>query len=314
MKKVEAIIKPFKLDDVKEALNAIGIQGMTVSEVKGYGRQKSYLDQYEGSEYSLAYLPKVEISLWVDELRVDEVLHAYGGSAVADKDDDFLPGIVDGCTDAGGQGHRPAVDALLVIDERLGGQPAGLHHELLTVAGAAGLGDVFAVHGGLGIVGSEDRVARMAGVTRRRRLAGRDGAAVHALLVLRVLIDTLLRRVLVHQVGVAVAASAQCGHGRTGDLAHKTARAAHGGGRVGGQRDARGAVADDADHDVHRQPGLCGRRHHRGLAGHFLEIMGREPHHPTEHEEGLGQPRVEAQVGDEPRPVLPERALQPDRQ
>ena len=74
MKMVSAIIKPFKLDEVREALTAVGIQGLTVSEVKGYGRQKSYLDEYGDSEYSMAFLPKVEIAVWVDDARVDEIL------------------------------------------------------------------------------------------------------------------------------------------------------------------------------------------------------------------------------------------------
>jgi len=60
MKKVEAIIKPFKLDDVKEALNAIGIQGMTVSEVKGYGRQKGHKEVYRGAEYVVDFIPKIK--------------------------------------------------------------------------------------------------------------------------------------------------------------------------------------------------------------------------------------------------------------
>ena len=75
MKQIVAIIKPYLVEKVLEALKHAPLEACTVTEVKGYGRQKSYLDQYEGSEYSLAYLPKVEISLWVDELRVDEVLH-----------------------------------------------------------------------------------------------------------------------------------------------------------------------------------------------------------------------------------------------
>ena len=74
MHKVEAVIKPFKLDEVKEALTAIGIQGLTVSEVKGFGRQKNYLDQYGDTEYSLSFLPKVEIALWVDETRSEEII------------------------------------------------------------------------------------------------------------------------------------------------------------------------------------------------------------------------------------------------
>ena len=74
MKKIDAIIKPFKLEDVKEALAAVGVEGMTVTEVKGFGRQKSYLDQYAESEYTHAFIPKVEITLWVDDLRVEEIV------------------------------------------------------------------------------------------------------------------------------------------------------------------------------------------------------------------------------------------------
>lgn len=61
MKKVEAIIKPFKLDEVKDALNAIGIQGMTVTEVKGFGRQKGHVELYRGAEYDISFIPKVKI-------------------------------------------------------------------------------------------------------------------------------------------------------------------------------------------------------------------------------------------------------------
>jgi nitrogen regulatory protein P-II 1 len=61
MKKIEAVIKPFKLDDVKEALNEIGIQGMTISEVKGYGRQKGHKEIYRGAEYVVDFIPKVKI-------------------------------------------------------------------------------------------------------------------------------------------------------------------------------------------------------------------------------------------------------------
>ena len=74
MKLVIAIIKPFKLDEVREALSEIGVQGMTAVEAKGFGRQKSYLDQYDDSEFSQAFLPKVEISMWVDEARVGEIV------------------------------------------------------------------------------------------------------------------------------------------------------------------------------------------------------------------------------------------------
>ncbi|MFO7963258.1 MAG: P-II family nitrogen regulator [Desulfobacterales bacterium] len=66
MKKIEAIIKPFKLDDVKEALNEIGIQGMTITEVKGYGRQKGHKEIYRGAEYVVDFIPKIKIEIIVD--------------------------------------------------------------------------------------------------------------------------------------------------------------------------------------------------------------------------------------------------------
>jgi nitrogen regulatory protein PII len=75
MKKIEAIIKPFKLDDVKEALNEIGIQGMTISEVKGYGRQKGHKEIYRGAEYVVDFIPKVKIEIVVDANRADEVVN-----------------------------------------------------------------------------------------------------------------------------------------------------------------------------------------------------------------------------------------------
>ena len=74
MKEVIAIVKPFMAERVLEALKFAPLEACAVREVKGYGRQKSYLDQYVDSEYSLAFLPKVEIQLWVDDSRVDEVV------------------------------------------------------------------------------------------------------------------------------------------------------------------------------------------------------------------------------------------------
>jgi len=74
MKKIDAIIKPFKLDDVKEALNEIGIQGMTISEVKGYGRQKGHKEIYRGAEYIVDFIPKVKIEIVVEAERVQEVV------------------------------------------------------------------------------------------------------------------------------------------------------------------------------------------------------------------------------------------------
>ena len=74
MKKVEAIIKPFKLDDVKDALNEIGIQGMTLSEVKGYGRQKGHKEIYRGAEYVVDFIPKIKLEIVVATDLVDKVV------------------------------------------------------------------------------------------------------------------------------------------------------------------------------------------------------------------------------------------------
>jgi nitrogen regulatory protein PII len=74
MKQVVAIVKPYLAEKVLEALQHAPVEACGVTEVKGYGRQKSYLDEYRGSEYSLAFLPKVEITLWVEDPRVEEVL------------------------------------------------------------------------------------------------------------------------------------------------------------------------------------------------------------------------------------------------
>ena len=74
MKKIEAIVKPFKLDDVKDALNEIGIKGMTISEVKGYGRQKGHTEIYRGAEYVVDFIPKVKIEVVVPADVVDQVV------------------------------------------------------------------------------------------------------------------------------------------------------------------------------------------------------------------------------------------------
>jgi nitrogen regulatory protein PII len=76
MKKIEAIIKPFKLEDVKEALAEVGIQGMTVVEVKGFGRQKGHTEIYRGSEYTVDFLPKVKVEVVVESERADSVVSA----------------------------------------------------------------------------------------------------------------------------------------------------------------------------------------------------------------------------------------------
>ncbi len=76
MKKVEAIIKPFKLDEVKEALHEIGIQGMTVTEVKGFGRQKGHTELYRGAEYVVDFLPKIKIEIAVSDDMADKTVEA----------------------------------------------------------------------------------------------------------------------------------------------------------------------------------------------------------------------------------------------
>ncbi|WP_300669521.1 P-II family nitrogen regulator [Desulfoluna sp.] len=74
MRKIETIIKPFKLDEIKEALGEIGIQGMTVSEVKGYGRQKGHKEIYRGAEYDVDFVPKLKIELVTEASRVDHIV------------------------------------------------------------------------------------------------------------------------------------------------------------------------------------------------------------------------------------------------
>ncbi|MGO9145997.1 MAG: P-II family nitrogen regulator [Desulfomonilia bacterium] len=81
MKKIEAIIKPFKLDDVKQALSEIGISGMTVTEVKGHGRQKGHKEIYRGAEYQVDFLPKIKIEIIVDQPMVDQVVKKIVESA-----------------------------------------------------------------------------------------------------------------------------------------------------------------------------------------------------------------------------------------
>ena len=81
MKKVEAIIKPFKLDDVREALSEIGVAGMTATEVKGFGRQKGHTELYRGAEYVVDFLPKVKIELVVEESMVEQCIEAIVGVA-----------------------------------------------------------------------------------------------------------------------------------------------------------------------------------------------------------------------------------------
>ena len=85
MKKIEAIIKPFKLDDLKEAMSGIGVQGMTISEVKGFGRQKGHKEIYRGAEYVVDFVPKIKVEIVVDEDMVDKVVEAIMKSVKTDK-------------------------------------------------------------------------------------------------------------------------------------------------------------------------------------------------------------------------------------
>ena len=85
MKKVEAVIKPFKMDDVREALSEVGVSGMTVTEVKGFGRQKGHTELYRGAEYSVDFLPKVKIELIVANEQVERCIEAIMNTAQTGK-------------------------------------------------------------------------------------------------------------------------------------------------------------------------------------------------------------------------------------
>lgn len=85
MIKIEAIIKPFKLDDVREALNEFGLQGMTITEVKGYGRQKGHKEIYRGAEYLVDFIPKIKLEMVVSTDRVDEVVDTIRKAANSGK-------------------------------------------------------------------------------------------------------------------------------------------------------------------------------------------------------------------------------------
>ena len=85
MKKIEAVIKPFKLDDVKEALSSIGVEGMTVTEVKGFGRQKGHKEIYRGSEYTVDFLPKVKLEIVLADDQVEDAVKAIMAAAKTGK-------------------------------------------------------------------------------------------------------------------------------------------------------------------------------------------------------------------------------------
>ena len=85
MKKIEAIIKPFKLDEVKDALSEVGLAGMTVTEVKGFGRQKGHTEVYRGSEYTVDFLPKIKLEVVVGDGQLDDAVKAITESAKTGK-------------------------------------------------------------------------------------------------------------------------------------------------------------------------------------------------------------------------------------
>ena len=85
MKKIECIIRPFKLDEVKEALNSVGVHGMTVSEVRGFGRSRGHTELYRGSEYTIEFVPKLKLEIVVAEENVDNVIEAVQQSASTGK-------------------------------------------------------------------------------------------------------------------------------------------------------------------------------------------------------------------------------------
>ena len=95
MKKIEAIIKPFKLDEVREALLAVGVSGLTVTDVKGYGRQKGHTELYRGSEYEVDLLPKTKLEIAVSDDKAEEVVEAISTSANSNKIGDGKIFVVD---------------------------------------------------------------------------------------------------------------------------------------------------------------------------------------------------------------------------
>lgn len=85
MKKIEAIIKPFKIDDVKDAVNEIGVLGLTVTEVRGYGRQKGHTELYRGAEYAIDFLPKIKIEIVIEDSMLEQVIEIIKSKAQTGK-------------------------------------------------------------------------------------------------------------------------------------------------------------------------------------------------------------------------------------
>lgn len=113
MKKIEAIIKPFKLDEVKEALSSIGIQGMTITEVKGFGRQKGHSELYRGAEYVIDFIPKIKIEMMVSDSMADEAIRVILKTAKTGKIGDgkiFISHIDDAVRIRTGQTGEQAIN------------------------------------------------------------------------------------------------------------------------------------------------------------------------------------------------------------
>src|ERR1022692_1492581 len=130
MKKIEAIIQPFKLDEVKEALAGIGVDGMTITEVRGHGRQKGHKEVYRGREYTVDLLPKLKIEVVVGDARCDELVKTLTAAARTGKIGDgkiFVYDVGEGLWSRnGGWGNRALLGKLNFIFQNLGGRPPGL--------------------------------------------------------------------------------------------------------------------------------------------------------------------------------------------
>ncbi len=112
MKKIEAIIKPFKLDDLKEALSTLGVNGLTITEVKGFGRQKGHTEIYRGAEYVVDFIPKVKVEIVVEASRVDEVVNTIMTSVRTGKIGDgkiFVLPVEEVCRIRTGEKGREAI-------------------------------------------------------------------------------------------------------------------------------------------------------------------------------------------------------------
>ena len=115
MKKIEAIIKPFKLEEVKDALSEVGIEGMTVTEVKGFGRQKGHTEIYRGSEYTVDFLPKIKLEVVIGDDRLDAAVAAIVKSAKTGKIGDgkvFVSTLKKPCGSARKNGDKPQSDSI----------------------------------------------------------------------------------------------------------------------------------------------------------------------------------------------------------